>query len=150
VARSRESLERDLPELAEVWDGLWSDLAGREVSPVVVHGDVCPPNAYLSLGPAGPVVTGLGDFSPHTMQADALMDLSLAVSAVELEPYAEAAEDAGWLERVVLDRYGDAPVAAGELSRWLDVYRRFYGFYFSDACLDQPALYAWCLRQLRR
>ncbi|WP_375424673.1 PH domain-containing protein [uncultured Friedmanniella sp.] len=150
TARSRDALERDLPEVAEIWDRLQADLADREVAPVVVHGDICPPNAYVSLGPAGPVVTGLGDFSPHTMQADPLMDLSLAVACIELEAYPGAADDAAWLEQVVLQRHGSAPVADGELARWLDVYRRFYGFYFSDACLDQPLLYAWCLRQLRR
>jgi putative membrane protein len=150
MARSHEALDRDLPEVAGIWDRLQTDLLEREVSPVVVHGDICPPNAYVSLGPAGPEVTGLGDFSPHTMQADPLMDLSLAVACLELEPYPEATDDAAWLQGVALERYGDLPVAAGELARWLDVYRRFYGFYFSDACLDQPVLYAWCLRQLRR
>jgi putative membrane protein len=30
------------------------------------------------------------------------------------------------------------------------VYRRFYGFYFSDSFRFDPVLYAWCLRQLRR
>ncbi len=150
MARSSEVLQRDLPDVAQIWDRLQADLLERQVAPVVVHGDICPPNAHVSLGPAGPVVTGLGDFSPHTMQADPLMDLSLAVACIELEPYPEATDDAAWLERLVLERYGGLPLAAGELARWLGVYRRFYGFYFSDSCLDQPELYAWCLRQLRR
>jgi len=30
------------------------------------------------------------------------------------------------------------------------VYRRFYGFYFSNAYAFDPHLYAWCLRQLSR
>ena len=40
-------------------------------------------------------------------------------------------------------------VADGDLARWLGVYRRFYGFYFSDSAGFDPGLYAWCLRQLR-
>lgn len=148
VSRSSAALGRDLPDVAAVWDRLQADLLERVVVPVVVHGDICPPNAYVSLGPAGPVVTGLGDFSPHTVQGDPLLDLSLAIAALELETYAGAVEDAAWLQSVALERYGDLDVTAGDLPRWLAVYRRFAGFYFSDACLDQPELYAWCLRQL--
>lgn len=148
VGRSSAALQQDLPDVAAIWDRLLADLVERVVAPVVVHGDICPPNAYVSLGPTGPVVTGIGDFSPHTMQADPLLDLSLAIAVLELENYAGAAEDAAWLHGVALDRYADLELAAGDLPRWLGVYRRFAGFYFSDACLDQPALYAWCLRQL--
>ena len=67
---SRPHLTRDLPDVARVWDRLERDLAERVVEPVLVHGDICPPNAYLSLGPDGPVVTGIGDFSPHTVHGD--------------------------------------------------------------------------------
>ena len=63
---SREHLARDLPDVAQCLDRLQRDLAERVVDPVLVHGDICPPNAYVSLGPDGPVVTGIGDFSPHT------------------------------------------------------------------------------------
>ena len=44
------------------------------------------------------MVTGIGDFSPHTVHADPMMDVTGAVAFLELEPYAEAAEDAAWLE----------------------------------------------------
>ena len=37
-----------------------------------------------------------------------------------------------------------------EIVRWIDVYRHFYGFYFSNAYAFDPTLYAWCLRQLGR
>ena len=37
-----------------------------------------------------------------------------------------------------------------DTAHWIDVYRRFYGFYFSDAGDFDPALYGWCLRQLNR
>ncbi len=148
VARSSATLERDLPRVAAVWDRLQTDLAERQVAPLLVHGDVCPPNAYVSQGPAGPVVTGIGDFSPHTMHADPLIDLVGATAFLELESYAGAAEDAAWLTDVVVERFGASPVAGGDLRRWIGVYHRFYGFYFSDAADTDPALYAWCLRQL--
>ena len=141
---SRAQLERDIPDVAEVWNQLHGDLGQRSVTPAVVHGDVCPPNAYISQGPQGPVVTGIADFSPHTVQADPLMDVAGALIFLELEPYADAAADAAWLEAVAVERHGR------EIVRWIDVYRRFYGFYFSNAYAFDPTLYAWCLRQLGR
>ena len=141
---SQTQLERDVPAVAEVWNRLHSELAQRSVAPAIVHGDVCPPNAYLSQGPQGPVVTGIGDFSPHTVHADPLLDVAGALIFLELEPYADAATDAAWLESVAVERHGR------EIVYWIDVYRRFYGFYFSNACAFDPNLYSWCLRQLSR
>jgi putative membrane protein len=141
---SRDQLERDVPRVAEVWNQLHAALAQRSVAPAVVHGDVCPPNAYLSQGPQGPVVTGIADFSPHTVHAAPLMDVAGALIFLELEPYADAAADAAWLEAVAVERHGR------EIVRWIDVYRHFYGFYFSNAYAFDPSLYAWCIRQLSR
>ena len=144
IESSQAQLERDIPDVAEVWNQLHGDLGQRSVTPAVVHGDVCPPNAYLSQGPQGPVVTGIADFSPHTVQADPLMDIAGALIFLELEPYADAAADVAWLETIAVERHGR------EIVRWIDVYRRFYGFYFSNAYAFDPTLYAWCLRQLGR
>jgi putative membrane protein len=141
---SRERLEHDVPGISEVWDRLHVDIAQRAVTPALVHGDVCPPNAHLSQGPDGPVVTGIGDFSPHTLHADPLMDVAGALIFLELEPYADAPADVAWLESIAVERYGP------EIIHWIEVYRRYYGFYFSNAYAFEPALYAWCLRQLSR
>jgi putative membrane protein len=141
---SRAHLTRDVPNLSQAWDRLLADLSEREVQPVLVHGDICPPNAYLSLGPEGPVVTGIGDFSPHTVHGDPMLDVTGAVAFLELEPYADAGGDALWLEGLAVERFGP------ETAHWIDVYRRFYGFYFSDSGDFDPALYGWCLRQLDR
>jgi putative membrane protein len=141
---SRTRLERDVPGVSEVWNRLHADLAQRSVAPALVHGDVCPPNAYLSQAPDGAVVTGIGDFSPHTVHGDPLMDLAGALIFLELEPYADAPADAAWLEAVAVERHGR------EIVPWINVYRRFYGFYFSNAYAFDPTLYAWCLRQLSR
>jgi putative membrane protein len=144
VQTSRTQLERDVPGVSDVWNRLHAELASRSVMPALVHGDVCPPNAYVSNGPQGPVVTGIGDFSPHSITADPLMDVAGAVIFLELEPYADAPADAAWLEAVAVERHGR------EIIRWIDVYRRYYGFYFSNAYAFDPTLYAWCLRQLSR
>jgi len=141
---SRTQLERDIPGVAEVWNRLHGELAQRSVVPAIVHGDVCAPNAYISQGPQGPVVTGIADFSPHTVHADPLMDVAGSLIFLELEPYADAGADAAWLEAVAVERHGR------EIVRWIDVYRRFYGFYFSNAYAFDTNLYAWCLRQLNR
>jgi putative membrane protein len=144
VAAGRADLERDLPDVAERWDRLQLDLAARRTTPVLVHGDICPPNAYVSEGPDGPFVSGIGDFSPHTVNGDPMMDVAGAVAFLDLEPYAEAVADSAWLQSAAIQRYGP------ETARWIDVYTRFYAFYFSNSADDQPELYAWCLAQLRR
>jgi putative membrane protein len=72
------------------------------------------------------------------------MDVAGAVIFLELEPYADAPADAAWLEAVAVERHGR------DIVGWIDVYRRYYGFYFSNAYEVDPNLYAWCLRQLSR
>ena len=144
VSRSRARLQRDLKDPGAAWDWLHNQIAERTVEPVLVHGDVCPPNAYLSLGPAGPVVTGIGDFSPHTVNGDPMMDIAGAVVFLELGEYPAAADDAAWLQGVAVERHGT------ETAYWIEVYRRFYGFYFSDTFEFDPSTYGWCLRQLDR
>lgn len=144
VEAGRAQLDHDLPQVAQVWDRLHRELAERSVSPALVHGDVCPANAYLSCLSTGPTVTGIGDFSPHTVNGDPLMDIAGAVIFLELEPYEDAAADSAWLRGVAVDRWGD------EIGHWMEVYRRFYGFYFSNSSAFDPRLYAWCLGQLAR
>lgn len=144
VGRSRAQLPRDVPDIQQVWHTLHAELAARQVTPTLVHGDLCPPNAYLSRDPQGqPVVTGIGDFSPHTVNGDPMMDVAGAVIFLEFEDYPRAVEDAVWLAAAAVERWGP------EVSRWVATYRRFYGFYFSDAYASDPALYGWCVRQLR-
>ncbi len=143
VAVSRDRLEADLPEISRVWDQLMAALATRSVRPAVVHGDFCPANTYVSVDGRGqPTVTGVGDFSPHTLLADPAMDLAGAVMFLELERYDGAADDARWLEAEAVGRWGT------DLAHWIAVYRRFYGFYFSSAYVFDEDLYVWCRTQL--
>lgn len=143
LAISRSRLEQDLPGVAMAWQQLQADLASRSCVPSLVHGDLCPPNAYVSRRAGGsPVVTGVGDFSPHTLAADPYLDVAGAVCFLELEGYEGATEDARWLTEVAVQRLGT------EATHWIGVYRRFYGFYYSICFDHEPAVYAWCLRQL--
>lgn len=140
---SQERLEADVPQISRIWDRLQEWLGARNGEPRLVHGDICPPNTYLTVLPDGrPTVTGIGDFSPHTLAADPMMDIAGAIMFCELEPYESAVDDAAWLADQARERYGD------DLEQALAMYRIYYGFYFSDAHRSQPLLYSWCLRQL--
>ncbi|MET1006279.1 MAG: PH domain-containing protein [Propionibacteriaceae bacterium] len=145
IAVSQHRLDQDLPQVAQVWSQLQDDLSRRQCEPALVHGDLCPPNAFVSRAADGSaVVTGICDFSPHTLAADPLMDVAGAVCQLELTDYPGAVEDAIWLGELATQRLGP------ETAHWIAVYCRFYGFYFSSAYAFDPALYAWCLRQLER
>ncbi len=111
---------------------LLAELAERVCAPVLTHGDYGPPNVFAQAGR----ITGVGDFSAHTLVADPLLDVVGAVAFVELERYPDARSDARWLAGVAADRVGaDA--------RWFDAYRRFYGLYYS---MDLNLL-DWCAAQ---
>lgn len=140
---SQQRLEADVPQISRTWDRLQEWLGARNGEPRVVHGDVCPPNTYLTVLPDGrPTITGMGDFSPHTLAADPLMDIAGAIMFCELEAYDLAAADSAWLAEQALERYG------AELDQALAMYRIYYGFYFSDAHRFDPRLYDWCVQQL--
>jgi putative membrane protein len=143
IAVSQARLDADVPQVGEIWRQLFAALAERSCRPAVVHGDYCPANTYLSTDlDDQPRITGVGDFSPHTLVADPLMDLAGAVMFLELERYEGAGEDARWLEDQAVQRWGS------EVAHWIAVYRRFYGFYFSSAYVFDEPLYAWCRSQL--
>jgi putative membrane protein len=85
------------------------------------------------------MVTGIGDFSPHRQRRSD--DGHHRRGRLSRARPAEAAQDSAWLEAVAVQRHGP------DTAHWIDVYRRFYGFYFSNSHV-RPALYGWCLRQL--
>ena len=91
------------------------------------------------------MVTGIGDFSPHTVHGDPMMDVDRRgglprARAVRRRRRGRRLAGGPWPSS------GSGP----DTAHWIDVYRRFYGFYFSDAGDFDPALYGWCLRQLTR
>ncbi|BAK33558.1 hypothetical protein MLP_05440 [Microlunatus phosphovorus NM-1] len=143
LPNSQQRLEADLPQISRIWDRLQEWLGARKGEPRLVHGDVCPPNTYLTVLPDGrPSVTGIGDFSPHTLSADPMMDIAGAIMFCELETYDQAAADCAWLAGQARERYGP------QLDEALEMYRIYYGFYFSNAHRFDRRLYDWCLQQL--
>jgi putative membrane protein len=141
VGPVRSKLEADLPDLTERWQRLFDDLARRQGWPALVHGDFFPGNVMVRREEDGSaVITGVVDFSPHTLAADPLLDVAGAIAFLGLEPETSAPGDEEWLTDVAVSRLGD------ETRHWIEVYRRFYGFYFAE----DPAIYSWCVEQLRR
>lgn len=145
LPQSQNRLETDVPGIAVTWDELQQWLTARQGTPRLVHGDFCPPNTYVTVQPDGrPVVSGVGDFSPHTLHADPMMDIAGAIMFLELETYDAAAEDAHWLTEQAVARFGP------DVAEALPMYRRYFGFYFSNSFAFDPVLYDWCRRQLTR
>lgn len=145
LERNSGRLAQDVPDLDTVLRRLRDQIAERRVvAPAFVHGDVCPPNAYVGTGPDGrPRLTGIGDFSPHTLAADPLIDVAAAVGFLELDRYPEAYADAAWLAALAEQRIGPGT------GYWIGVYRRYFAVYYSDSWAYAPDIYAWCLHQLR-
>ncbi len=125
---------------AETWARQVVDaVADRRCRPQLVHGDFFPGNTYVRRERDGRIVVrGVGDFSPHTLVADPLMDLFGAVILMELEPYDGVATDARWLADVVREQVGAEEFA------WFEVYRRYYSVYYGD----DPTVVAWARTQL--
>ena len=135
-----EQLAQRVPDLPAELDRLRAELAERQCAPALVHGDLCPANVYASADQSGAVlVTGVGDFSAHTLVADPVMDVAGAVAFLELETYRDAESDARWLAAIAAERLGSD-------ARWIEVYRRYYAAYYA---MD-PAIIDWCARQFRR
>jgi putative membrane protein len=141
VGAVRPQLEADLPDLAERWQQLFTELARRQGWPALVHGDFFPGNVLVRREDDGTaVITGVIDFSPHTIAADPLMDVAGAIAFLGLEAATSAPGDEEWLTELAVARLGD------EARHWIEVYRRFYAFYYAE----DPAIYSWCVEQLRR
>ncbi|HLT61471.1 MAG TPA: PH domain-containing protein, partial [Microlunatus sp.] len=106
VGPVRSRLEADLPDLAERWQRLFDDLSQRQGWPALVHGDYFPGNVLAAVQPDGTaVITGVVDFSPHTIAADPMMDVAGAIAFLGLEPGADPADEE-WLTELATARLG--------------------------------------------
>lgn len=132
-------IDADLPRLdAEVARTLAEVGALPDPPRALVHGDLFPGNVLVA---DDLTVTGVLDFSPHTVVGDPRMDLAGALAFLEVTPgYRE--DDSATLHALLLRRHGV------ELDPILRLYRRFHAFYFSFARDDVP-LYRWCVAVLR-
>ncbi len=128
-------------EIARVVD----ELRHRDCAPVLVHGDYGPGNVFAARVEGSMRVTGVADFSVHTLAADPLMDIAGAVTLLELEDYDDAEADASWLRQQAVDMLASRMPAA-DVQHWLDVYRRYYAIYFSDDRCVRP----WAMSVLSR
>jgi putative membrane protein len=137
LADSYDALHERVPGLQAVIDNVLARVRTRQVTPMLVHGDYCPPNVYIHESESGLTISGVGDFSAHTLAADPVMDVAGAVHFVSLQWYPDAEDDARWLAGVAAERLGDQ-------AQWVGVYRHFYALYYS---MD-PAVLDWSARQL--
>ena len=68
---SRDRLDADYRRCRTIWQQLFVGAVRAVGRPAVVHGDYCPANTYVRIDTDGrPRMTGVGDFSPHTLVAD--------------------------------------------------------------------------------
>lgn len=125
-------------------DRLIDQLRDRRCWPTLVHGDYGPGNVFATEIEHTVRVTGVADFSPHTLAADPVMDVAGAITLLELEPYDGAGADSCWLREQATTMLA-AEIAPDELAHWLDVYRRYYAIYFSD----DERVYPWAVSVLR-
>jgi len=121
-----------MPDLGHQCERLFDELSRRDVAPRLVHADYFPGNVMVHEGR----LSGVLDFSVHTLAADPVMDQVAAVCFLDQVRYPEASADVAWLEQELRGRLG--------ADEWLiGAYRRWYGLYYS---MDH-ALIDWAVRQ---
>jgi putative membrane protein len=141
VRQVGERLERDLP--ADAVDRVIQEVHGRRCAPALVHGDFYPGNVFVDDSEVGPVITGVGDFSPHTLVADPLLDIAGAIHLMGLGGYPEVSEDQAYLYEQAI-RWLEPHIEPPGVAYWLDVYRRYYAIYYAT----DPMVYPLSLAEL--
>jgi putative membrane protein len=141
VRHVREQLDAELP--AEAVERVIREVHTRRCTPALVHGDFYPGNVFVDDSDGTPVITGVGDFSPHTLVADPLMDIAGAVHLMGFGGYPEVAQDQAYLREHAI-RWLEPHVEAPGIAYWLDVYRRYYAIYYA---ID-PVIYPLSLAEL--
>ncbi|HEY9289826.1 MAG TPA: PH domain-containing protein [Microlunatus sp.] len=147
VRRVRDNLDRDLP--AGSVQRVIDEVRQRQCEPALVHGDFYPGNVMVGEidqvnvpGGPRPQITGVADFSPHTLAADPVMDLAGAINLMGMEQYPVVVQDQQFLHDLAVTRYGPY---VDDLAHWLDVYRRYYAVYYAD----DPMVYPYSIDQLK-
>lgn len=141
VRQTKLLLDRDLP--SEAVERVIAEVRQRQCPPRLVHGDYYPGNVFVDVRPDGaPMITGVGDFSPHTLAADPLMDIAGAISLMGLERYPQVAQDQAFVRDQAIRMYGNQEP---DIAYWLDVYRRYYAIYYAP----DPAVYPHSMVELQ-
>ena len=148
IARLDANYERGRSDLLEVIvdaDDVVEELRAHirtlaDPPKVLVHGDYFPGNVLMD---DDFNVTGLIDFGWLTVAGDPAMDLASAAIFLDVVRGHQAADP----ERVharLLARHGEA------LAERVEIYRGWYAVRFSPYKADDPSLFAWCVKSLRR
>jgi len=122
-------------------DRVVAELSRRECRPALVHGDYFPGNVMVGDRQGAMIITGVVDFSPHTLAADPLLDVAGAIWLIGLSAQPHAIEDQQFCYHRALALYG---ATEPDLAYWLDVYRRYYAIYYSS----DPAVFPYAVQQL--
>ncbi len=132
LAESQGKLAAAVPDLDARLVDLFDRLADRQVAPALVHADYFPGNVMID----GDQISGVVDFSVHSLIADPVLDLVGAACLLEHTNYPQAASDSRWLTGVITEQLG--PLA------WLvPAYSQWYAAYYS---MDHT-LIGWAARQ---
>jgi hypothetical protein len=138
---SRSDLEQDVPQL----DRLLAEFRARVLqvlsleTKALVHGDYFPGNVFID---DTLTIYGVGDFGYSTLVGDPRMDVAGAVIFLEVvSGYQEA-------DTQLLLQHLQAQSGAFSLEV-IDLYRLYYSLYFSFCKDSDPALYAWCIQNLK-
>jgi len=141
LRHSRGDVEHDVPQLdqllGEFSTRLLSTLAIQTKS--LVHGDYFPGNVFIDDALR---VYAVGDFGYSTVVGDPRMDIAGAIMFLEVVEGYQAADTE------LLFRYAEQR-SAGMSADIVELYRLYYSLYFSHCKPDDPATYAWCIRNLR-
>lgn len=141
VQQTKQLINRDLPAAAV--EQVITEIGQRQCPPRLVHGDYFPGNVFIDVRPDGaPVITGVADFSPHTLAADPLMDIAGAISLLGLERYPQVGADQAFVYQQAVRLYGNQEP---DIAYWLDVYRRYYAIYYAP----DPAVYPHSMMELQ-
>lgn len=138
--QTAESIGQELPAAAV--ERVINDVHQRQVRPALVHGDYFPGNVMTAEHQGAMIISGVVDFSPHTLAADPLMDIAGAIWLMGMSDQHGATDD----QRFVYDRamalFGDAEP---DLPHWLDVYHRYFAIYYAP----DPVVFPYAIRLLQ-
>lgn len=140
VRNTREWIGQELP--APAVDRVIAELRERRCTPGLVHGDYYPGNVMVGEQNGSVIITGVADFSPHTLAADPLMDIAGAIWLMGMPSQPDAEDDQRFVYDVAIDQFGNTEP---DLRHWLDVYRRYYAIYYAS----DPAIYPGSIEHLQ-
>jgi Ser/Thr protein kinase RdoA (MazF antagonist) len=142
LGTSRSDLEQDVPQIDRLLAGFRARVlqALSTSTKALVHGDYFPGNVFID---DTLTVYGVGDFGYSTLVGDPHMDVAGAVMFLEVVGGYQQADT-----QVLLRHLQAQP--GGVSADSIELYRLYYSLYFSFCKHSDPALYAWCIENLRR